>query len=195
MYLITLCLFSLGGIAVVYLLNYAIARRYIVVHPKSAITYILTMASLGVLGEIIFDTTYRFVFGQALWMYRIFPIHNAYTSIYSLILWGCVGFHLYLFHDTLERRGITSLHTRAWLFCLEAIIFEALANLSSLAVFGRYLFYYFPDNLWHITALQAIPLYLLAGYGTMIAIDFARKLPKLALVGNTTVLTLLLCIK
>ena len=49
-------------------------------------------------------------------------------------------------------------------------------------------YYYLPSDLWHITSLQALPFYLLAGYITVVALKYANRTPKLALSGNSLVL-------
>ncbi len=75
-----------------------------------------------------------------------------------------VGFHIYLLHDTLKRKHVTSTNKLALIFCAEAIALEALVNLTFLAAFGGFIYYYLPSDLWHITSLQTLPFYLAAGY-------------------------------
>jgi len=182
---VQLLVFSLIWIGIVYCFNSLLARKFIAIEPKKALLYIVTMAALGLLGEIVFDSTYRFVFGRPLWEYHVLPIHNAYTSVYSLFLWGMVGLHIYLLHGVLQSKGVTSLHKLAAIFCAEAIILEVLVNLTFVAAFGDYIFYYNPGDLWHITSLQTLPLYLLAGYITVSTLRFASRRQTLATLGST----------
>jgi hypothetical protein len=186
MSLAALPLFTIVWIIIVYALNCAIARQWLRLELRPVLFYVAMLAGLGVLGEILIDTGYNLVFGQPLWEYRLLPIHHAYTSVYSLLLWGAVGFHMYLLHGTLQKRGITSLHKLALVFGLEAIFYEAVVNLSYLALFHRYIYYYLPTDLWHITSVQALPLYCLAGFGTVTILRFAMRLPRSATLGSAT---------
>jgi hypothetical protein len=181
---IQLLIFATVWTAIVYAINSLYARKLIQVQFKPAFLYIVTMAALGILGEIIYGTFYKYIFNQSLWDYQIIPIHNNYTSVYSLFLWGMVGFSIYLLHTTLKKRKVTNIHKLAVIFCLEAIVLEALVNISFLAFFGSYIYYYNPGDLWHITSLQTLPLYLLAGYITILTIRFASKRANPAIYGS-----------
>ncbi len=193
--LIKTLVFSFGWIGIIYIANCLIAQRLISIAFRKLGLYTLTMAALGLFGELVFDTVYKLVCGEPLWIYEVFPIHNNYTSLYSLFLWGAMGLHLYLLHETLAHRCITALHVLATFFCGEAILLEALVNLSHLAMFGTYIFYYLPGDLWHVTSFRAFPLYLLAGFITVVCMHFSLKLPRWSILGNSSVLCLLLTIK
>lgn len=184
---LSLVLYSAVWIVFIYCINILIARRPVRLNPGIALLYITTMAALGVLGEVVFDSVYTIVFGHPLWPYRLFPIHYGYTSLYSLYLWGTVGLYMYMLHDTLKRYHITSRMTLACIFCIDAVLFEVLANLSYIAVFKNYVFYYLPGDLWHVTSLQAVPIYLFAGLVTVCTFDFAKSRQKAATIGSTTV--------
>ena len=114
-------------------------------------------------GEVFSDNLYAAAFGKPLWLYHVPSIHHGYTSYYSVFLWGLYGFYLYLFHDTLHGWNIHSTRKLALIVSLEAIVLEILYNSSHLLVFGDYIFYYLPSDLWHLTSIQAIPFYFLAG--------------------------------
>lgn len=159
-----LAILLMPGILALYILNCLYARGVKKINVKLATYYIATMAMLGVLGELIIDSTYSHIIGKPLWVYRVLPVHDAYTSIFSLFIWGAMGFQIYLIHDTLSVKKLPSLYKLALVFCIEAIILEVLFNLLSLAIFGKYVYYYLPNDLWHITSFQVFPLYLLTGY-------------------------------
>jgi hypothetical protein len=161
MHLVTLILYALGWIAAVYLFNAALARRFQRVR-KAAFLYVATMAALGVCGEVLVGTFYAHFFHQPLWLWQVFPIYHGYTSLYAPFLWGIYGFQLYLFHDNLAKRGITAERTIALIFGAESIILEILLNLSFLALFGMYIFYYTPADLWHFTSIQTFPFFFIA---------------------------------
>jgi len=73
------------------------------------------------------------------------------------------GFYLYLLHDSLHGWNIRSSRKLATIIAIEAIVLEFLLNGSFLLLFGDYFFYYLPGDLWHLTTIQAIPFYFLAG--------------------------------
>jgi hypothetical protein len=187
--------FSLLWIVIIYIVNCLFARKVVKIQLSRLAIYIFTMTALGLFGEIMFDTFYKLALGRPLWEYHLLPIHHGFTSFYSLVLWGAVGVHLYLLHNTLKARGIVSTHVLALIFCLEAILLEALVNLSYLPVFHDYVYYYLPSDLFHITSVQALPLYLLAGYITVMAMRYASQLPKTATIGNSLVLVAILALK
>lgn len=180
-------LFSLIWLVIIYAGNCAVARRFILPRWQTTGLYVIAMIALGLTGEIIFDTTYTLIVGQPLWEYRVAPIHHGYTSLYSLFIWALIGLHLSLLHTTLNSRGTINLHRLAFLFCTEAIVLEAAGNASHLLLFDEYIYYYLPGDLWHLTSLQALPLYLSAGYITVFILSMARKTPRTALAGSAVI--------
>lgn len=155
-----------------YLFNCLIAKRFIKLNPKILILYVTSVIFAGMYAEVIIDTVYNYFFNQPLWEYRIYPIHFAYTSYFSLAVWGVYGFHIYLLHDTLQRNKSINDKQLIGVLTVESIIFEILANLTFLIIFGNYIFYYLPNDLWHLTSIQALPFYVL---GAFIIIQLLRK--------------------
>ena len=147
----------------IYFFNAALKRRLIKIDIKIALCYITTVMIIGVSAEIFVDSLYKLFFGVPLWLYRIMPIHHGYTSYYSLFIWGLYGFHLYLLHRSFGRK-IHSIWKLSAFIAIEAIILEALFNIMSLTFLGTYTFYYLPSDLWHLTTVQALPVYSLAGF-------------------------------
>ncbi len=94
------------------------------------------MIFVGMYSEISIDTIYNFVIGKPLWEYHLAPIHNSYTSVYSLFIWGLYGFHLSLFHDFLVRKwkAIKIIHL-AFIMSFEAVFLEIIFNGSFLLLF------------------------------------------------------------
>lgn len=202
-----LTIFALAWFLAVYVLNCLIAKRIKAINVSKAMLYTFVMAVLGLVGEVVIDTFYTVLFGHPLWNYRILPIHYTYTSQYSLFLWGLVGFHLYLLHDTFEqplkrtarrkykRPRSVSLHRLAFLFCIEAIIFEAVVNLSFLAAYGEFIYYYNPSDLWHITSLQTLPFYLVAGYITMYTLKYSKPRPRLSTLSSAALASIIVFVR
>ena len=160
----SLFLFSVLLIVSVYLVNSIIARRFKKVQLSRALLYMSTVAMIGVFGEVFVDTIYAHFFHTPLWRYNILPIHHAYTSDYAVVLWGAYGFYLYLLHDSLEKWSISKQRHLALIFSVEALVLEALVELSSKVALGKYVYYYYPGGLWHISAFQNFPFYLICGF-------------------------------
>lgn len=132
---------------------------------RQTILHISAMALLGVVGETAIGNFYHHWFHSPLWQYQVYPVHDGYTSQYALFLWGIYGFHLYLLHGRMKRKHKTpSVHRIAFWFCLEAIVIELLVNITFKLCFGQYIFYYYPTDLWHLTSVQTLPFYFVAGY-------------------------------
>jgi hypothetical protein len=174
---IQLILFAASWAIGIYAFNSVVARRFKKIDVKFALLYVSTLAMLGVYGEVILGNLYAHIFGHPLWRYTVLPVHHAYTSHFALCLWGIYGFHLYLMHDNLEKRNTKAIKYLPLLFCIEAIIIEGLVNLTFRATFGRYIFYYFPSDLWHLTSIQTLPIYLVGGYAIQEAIKRGRSDP------------------
>lgn len=163
--------FSLGWLAAIYLFTSAVTGRFKKIDLGAALLYTTSVAVVGVFGEVLVDSLYQFVFGVPLWQYRVLPIHNAYTSYYSPVIWGMYGFYLYLMHDSLCEYCAQSIRPFAVFIALEAIMLELVLNFSHLATFNQYIFYYLPNGLWHLSAFQVIPFYFIAG---LVIAGFAR---------------------
>lgn len=164
MQLISLLLFALLWIFIVYIFNCALTKSFCKIDIKIAILYITTVAFIGVIGETFVGTTYNSLLDLPLWQYQALPIHNGYTSYYAPIIWGIYGFYLYLLHDHLVAKRGYSDNKLMIMFSLEAMVIEALVNISFLLVFGYYLYYYNPNDLWHFTSIQTFPFYFIAGF-------------------------------
>ncbi|HVS58616.1 MAG TPA: hypothetical protein VHD60_02630 [Candidatus Saccharimonadales bacterium] len=188
---LALLVFSIVWLGIVYGINRLLAGKPLKTNKFKATLYIVTMAALGLLGEVCFDVAYNAGFGHPLWRYQLFPIHHAYTSVYSLYLWGSVGLYIYWLHDTLRKKRLSSILIRSVIFSLDAILFELGVNGSYKLIFHHYLFYYLPSDLWHLTSVQTLPLYLLAGFITVEVMEQEKTHPRFAMAGS---IALALCL-
>lgn len=179
MYALKLILFALGAATAVYLLNSLIAKQFKRISVRPVLLYFTTLALIGLFGEIFLDTSYNFFVGHPLWYYNILPIFGGYTSSYAIVTWGLYGVHLYLLHDTLGTRwSITRTKHLALIFALEAILLESVLTISAKLVFGKYLYYYLPADLWHVTTVQNIPFYFICGVVVLKSLKRFRNDPK-----------------
>ena len=190
---LSLVLFALGVTAFVYLLNCAIAKSWKRVSLLPALLYFSTVALIGLFGEIFLNTVYNFFVGQPLWWYNVLPIHHGYTSSYAIVAWGLYGLHLYLLHDTLGAKwSITRTRHLALIFSIEALVLEAALTLAAKAVFGEFLYYYTPGDLWHVTSFLNMPFYLICGFVILKTLKRFRKDPLFFTLMNTFLLIVLL---
>lgn len=174
---LSLTLFTLLWFVLLYLLNSLIARSFKKINLKLVTVYFMTVALIGVFGEIALDTVYKFFVGTPLWRYNILPIHQAYTSSYAIVVWGLYGFHLYLLHDSLGKWSINKTKHLALIFCFEALILESALTISARVLLGEYMYYYFPSDLWHVTSVQNIPFYFICGLIILKTIKRFKKDP------------------
>ncbi len=172
-----LTLFAIFWFAAAYGFNCILARKFKKIDLKYAALYITSLGMLGVFGEVLVGQLYNFLFDKPLWLYHVLPIHSGYTSSYAPVIWGGLGFHLYLLHGTLSARKRRSLNQLALFFAGETLIVEILGNYTYKVAFHDYIFYYFPNDLWHLTSIQTLPFYLAAGFVTIFTISKLKTDP------------------
>lgn len=170
--------FSLGIFIAILVLNTLIGRGLPVMDPKKMLVFITTVVLVGVFGEVFVDSLYDMAFGRPLWHYQILPVHNTYTSKFAVVLWALYGMHIFWFHNTLSKWGVHRRTHLALILSLEAIILESLVNLASLMVFGKLVYFYTPNDLWHVTTIQNIPCYFGAGWVILGTLKRFEKDPK-----------------
>lgn len=180
-----LWLFAIGLPIVIYILNCVFAREFKKIDVKTAVLYVATVGMMGVFGEIFVGSIYQALFEHHLWDYTVLPVHEGLTSQYAPVIWGSCGWYLYLSHDTLRQRGIVKAKHLALIFAFETVVLEAATNGSFKLFFGEYLFYYSPSDLWHLTSLQAMPFYLVAGYVIAIIVERYKRATNLNIFMNS----------
>jgi len=159
-----LTLYALSWLSVIYLFNCILAKHLIKPQIQPILLYGSTIMLLGVFGEVLIGSLYQTIFQTKLWEYRAAPIHNSHTSLYSIFIWFFYGLHLWLLHSNFNKENKLSKISFPLLLGFEALIVEILVNLTYLSLTGTYIFYYFPSDMFHLTSVQAIPIYILAGY-------------------------------
>jgi hypothetical protein len=183
--------FSIGWVASVYLINCLIAGEFKRIKLQSVLLYVSTVAMVGTFGEVFWDGLYQKAFHVPLWQYYILPLHGAHTSYFAAILWGFYGFHLYLLYDTINKRFKRAVKYLPLIFSIEALLIEALVSITFKIIFGRWLYYYLPNGLWHVSAFQNFPLYVMAGYVILGTIKRFSKDPNFFIVMNLSLMCVL----
>lgn len=164
-------------LAIVLLISLFVNHGFKKILFSRALLWISSVAMIGVLGEITVDTIYNYFFHTPLWHYNFLPVHHAYTSGYAPILWGSFGFYLYLLHHKYEKWSHRQLVNLSLIFALEALILEATEDLLSKAILGKYIYYYHPGGLWHISAFQNFPFYFICGALIILTIHWFKSSP------------------
>lgn len=137
---------------------------------------------LAVTGESFVNSVYQLGVGTKLWEYRVHPLHDKNVSALAVFLWTAYGVHLYF-----TRQSMNHLFSRKWnnrlgkslVLCLEApLVFEVCGNLFFLLLLKQYYAYYLPGDLFHLTSIQVIPVYLLCIYFGLVILGILEKLPR-----------------
>lgn len=162
--ILSLFVIGLGLVLFLYVFICLISKKIINIKIKKAFFYSGMLTMMGPFGEVVINSFCQAVFGSTLWEYRVYPIHDGYTSKYSFFIWTIYGFYLYLLKEEsgLFKR-LKHTRTKALTMAVDAIFIEILFNIVSIYFLGTYIFYYFPNDLWHLTTLVVIPFYYLAG--------------------------------
>lgn len=191
MQLIQTIIFTFAWIVIIYLISCFLCKGYNKIKVLPAVLYVSSVALIGIIGEISVGSLYQSVFHYPLWQYRILPLHSAHTSYYSIFLWGTYGFYIYAMHGTLSRTHKVTENAEALILSMEAILFELLVNGSYYLLFHKYIFYYLPVGLWHLSAFQAIPFYFFAGLAISEAIKRFKRDPAFYISMNSLIVATL----
>jgi hypothetical protein len=192
---IRLFLFAVIIVACVCIVGTVINRGFKKIDFGRAALWMAAVAMIGVLGEISVDAAYRHFFGTPLWRYNFLPVHHAYTSAFAPVLWGAFGFYLYLVHHSYDRWSPKQLVRLAIIFGFEALILEALTDLIAKPTLGDYIYYYYPNGLWHISAFQNFIFYFLCGYLIIHTIHWFKSNPHFFTIISTWVVIVTVYIK
>lgn len=152
-------------LGVSFTLNRLLARQPLATHAYSMLLYGSMVFCLAIIIEVIVNTGYTWVVGEKLWEYRIYPRHDQNVSLLAPIIWFAYGVHIYFADQTMTLRlpkGRKGDITRSIITGIDApLVFEVTGNLVFLVLIGEYYAYYLPGELWHLTSVRVIPLYML----------------------------------
>ena len=152
-----------------------LARRRLPLDPgplvgAAGVTFLCAVAA-----EIGVDHAFVAVGGEPAWRYVVWPVQGGYTSGIGVVMWPLYGGFVHLLHGIL--RGdprftrVSGPVARGLLVAAEAMFLEIAANLFTLVVFGRFLFYYLPGDLLHFTTFRIAPPYAAAGLRGVLLLD------------------------
>lgn len=150
------------------LLNRRLMRGPFRVEPLEIALYAAAVFLVAVISEILVNSAYETLFGRKLWEYRVLPLYDGDISLLSFIIWPVYGVHLYFFRQVLAQRLAPQRNRdrmHALIIGLDAPLFyEVCGNLLFILMLGEYYAYYLPGELFHLTSVQVIPVYMLFIY-------------------------------
>lgn len=117
---------------------------------------ILSILEVGI-GEFILV-----VFDYRMWEYRIAPTHDGFSHAMCWFTWWLYSIYWYYMWVYLDQKYQHGRWARILITWIDWPLAEVLINLVSLGIFSTYYFYYFPNDLRHVTTFYIIPFYFLA---------------------------------
>ena len=171
---------ALFGALVFYLLGSLLVRRWIRIELYSLLLSMAVAFLVAIVCEVFLGKLYYLLVGEPLWQYRVWPIHDGYTSVLNFIIWPVYGYYVYFLHQVLHARRIVI--RPAWLkgvaSGIDGPLLEILANGFFLLFYGTFYFYYLPGDLRHFTSVQVVPLYMVMGVILSLLLDYLLSKPQ-----------------
>jgi hypothetical protein len=137
---------------------------------------------LAVVAESVINPLYEMWFGAKLWEYRAYPLYDANVSALAVIVWTAYGVHLYFTRQSLERKLAPRWNGtlgKALIIGFEApFVFELSGNTVFLLLRDQYYAYYLPGDVFHLTSLRVVPVYMLCVYAGLIVLAALERLPR-----------------
>ena len=171
---------ALFGVLVFYLLGSLLIRRWVRIDPYQLALSMAAAFLVAIVCEVYLGKLYYLVTGQPLWQYRLWPIHDGYTSALNFIIWPVYGYYVYFMHHVLREKGINI--RPQWLKGLasgfDGPLLEILANGFFLLFYGTFYFYYLPDDMRHFTSVQVVPLCMVMGVILSLLMEYLQDRPQ-----------------
>ena len=171
---------ALFGVVVFYLAASLLLRAWVRIDLYQLALAMTVAFLVAIVCEVYLGKAYFLVMGEPLWQYRVWPIHEGYTSVLNFIIWPVYGYYLYFLHQVLQAKRVAL--RPSWLHGLasgfDGPLLEILANGFFLLFYGTFYFYYLPDDMKHLTSIQVIPLYMIMGVILALVLDHMRTRPR-----------------
>ena len=171
---------ALLGVCIFYLLGSLLTRQWVRIDAYPLALSMAVAFLVAIVCEVYLGKLYYLLMGERLWQYRVWPIHDGYTSMLNFIVWPVYGYYVYFFHHVLQQHAIV-IRPR-WLQGLvsgfDGPLLEILANGFFLLFYGTFYFYYLPDDMRHFTSVQVAPLYMVMGVILTLLLDVLLRQPR-----------------
>lgn len=171
---------ALFGACLFYLLASLLVWRWIRIDGYRLALFMSVAFLVAIVCEVGLGKLYNLVIGRPLWQYRVWPVHDGFTSTLNFIIWPVYGYYWYFLHQVLQAYRVSI--RRTWLKGLAAgfdgPLLEILANGFFLLFYGTFYFYYLPGDLRHYTSVQVVPLYMFMGVSLSLIIEYLDARPR-----------------
>lgn len=171
---------ALLGVVLFYLAGSLSVRRWITIDFYQLLLCMAAAFLVAIVCEVYLGKFYYLLAGKPLWQYRVWPIHDGYTSALNFIIWPVYGYYIYFLHHILAEKKI--LVRPRWLqgvaSGIDGPLLEILANGFFLLFYGTFYFYYLPGDLRHYTSIQVVPLYIVMGIILSLILEYLDDKPR-----------------
>jgi hypothetical protein len=170
---------ALVGVVLFYLLGSLLTRQWIRIDTYRLVLSMAVAFLVAVVCEVYLGKLYFLLTGERLWQYRVWPIHDGYTSMLYFIIWPVYGYYLYFLQQVLQQNAITirPQWLKGLLSGIDGPLLEILANGFFLLFYGTFYFYYLPDDMRHYTSVQVVPLYMVMGVILTVLLEALLRKP------------------
>jgi hypothetical protein len=171
---------ALFGVVLFYLAGSLLMRCWVRIDVYQLLLCMAAAFLVAIVCEVCLGKLYYLFAGKPLWQYRVWPIHDGFTSALNFIVWPVYGYYVYFLHHILhEKKIIIRPHwLRGIASGIDGPILEILANGFFLLFYGTFYFYYFPGDLRHYTSIQVIPLYMIMGIILSLILEYLKDRPR-----------------
>ena len=174
--------FALLLVLTSFTVNSRLCRHQLKVDPYRMALTMSAVLLLATVAEATVDPLYQQWRGHNLWEYRVYPLHHRHVSALAAVVWTAYGAHLYFTRQSLEMRLPKRWNNRgsiAFVIGFEApFFFEVTGNLIFLLLAGRYYAYYLPSDVWHLTSVQVVPVYMGCSFAGLCVLHALERLPR-----------------
>ena len=174
--------FSMALIATSFAVNRRLCRNHLQIDWYRLALTASAVLLLATIAEALVDPLYAAVRGRALWEYRAYPLYHSHVSALAMLVWSAYGVHLYFTRQSLEQRlpqRWNNIYGKAFVIGFEApFVFEVSGNLIFLLLSRTYYAYYLPADVWHLTSVQVIPIYMVCAFTGLMALHVLERLPR-----------------
>jgi hypothetical protein len=171
---------ALFGVVVFYLAGSLLLRRWVRIDVYRLLSCMAAAFLVAILCEVYLGKLYYLLSGKPLWQYRVWPIHDGFTSALNFIIWPVYGYYVYFLHHILHEKKIVI--QPQWLggiaSGIDGPLLEILANGFFLLFYGTYYFYYLPGDMRHYTSVQVVPLYMVMGIILSLLLGYLEGRPR-----------------
>lgn len=172
--------FSLLLVTLSYAVNRRLLGRRLQLQPYELLLTASAVFLLAILAESLINPLYESYTGTKLWEYHAHPLHDRNVSALAVLVWTAYGVHLHFSLQTLEARlplRLRNHYGKALVIGFEApMVWEITGNLFFLLLAKQYYAFYNPTDLWHLTSLQVVPVYMICIFLGLLTLRALQRL-------------------